>query len=135
MNLDGERAVSEVMATFQIQPTPTPAFLKRVTTQVRKHAAKMKEFGCLPRQYRQMGLSPRLASIRYGESITSAKQLLRLYAYKLVAGVLEERGCSLVDVKPRSPYTRVLLGLYPTWLLRMKAIMKSTTLWNCIKKD
>jgi hypothetical protein len=130
MELTPSKAVDEIMAAFKVSPEPFPNFLAGVRNQVVLGVEKLKNYGCIPKSYKQMGISPRISPIRYGDSINSTKKLVRNYGYRLAAGVFKEYGFSIVDVDLRSSYTSVLMGLYPDELQKLRVILRNTNLWD-----
>ena len=137
MGLNQAKAVEEIVSRFKLHQylEPSADFLEGVRNQVIRGVGKLKKFGCIPKSYKQMGISPRISPIRYGDSINSTKKLVRNYGYRLAASVFKEYGFSIVDVDLRSAYTSVLLGLYPEDLQRLGLILRNTNLWDSIKED
>lgn len=135
MELSPSKAVDEIMGCVEVSPKPSDNFLAGVREQVVRGVEKLNKFGCIPKSYKQMGISPRITPVRYGDSINSTKKLVRNYGYRLAAGVFKEYGFSIVDVDLRSAYTSVLLGLYPHELQRLRVILRNTNLWDSIKED
>ncbi len=135
MGLNQDKAVEEILSGFKLSPEPSAEFMEGVRNQVVRGVEKLHKFGCIPKSYKQMGISPRISPIRYGDSINSTKKLVRNYGYRLAASVFKEYGFSIVDVDLRSAYTSVLLGLYPHELQRLGFILRNTNLWDSIKED
>lgn len=135
MSLHADQAVEQIMATYKVYPEPSDDFFYCVRAQVVKHVDKLKQFGCIPKTYQQMGISPRISPVRYGDSINSTKKLVRHYGYSVAACVFQRFGYSIVDVDLRSAYVSVLLGLYPAELQGLHMTLKNTTLWDSIQQD
>ena len=135
MQLDKERAVKAIMADYRPDFEPTHTFLEGVKKQVVGGVEKLKDYGAIPKTYKQMGISPRIFPSRYGASINSTKKMVRRYGYSLAAGVFDGYGGTLVDVDLRSTYVSVLLGLYPNELQRLHVVLSKTNVWDSIKSD
>ena len=135
MQLDKERAVKVIMADYRPDFEPTHTFLEGVKKQVVGGVEKLKDYGAIPKTYKQMGISPRIFPSRYGASINSTKKMVRRYGYSLAAGVFDGYGGTLVDVDLRSTYVSVLLGLYPNELQRLHVVLSKTNVWDSIKSD
>ena len=134
-NMDESLSVEEIMSAYRLFPEPSEAFLSGVRDQVERGVSKLRKSGCFPKEYKQMGISPRILPTEYGKSINSTKKLVRRYGYRLAASAFAKSGYKLVDVDIRSAYTTVLMGLYPTALQRMRRILRDTSLWDSIKED
>jgi hypothetical protein len=106
-----------------------------ISAQMEKGLRKIQAYGCIPFSYKQMGLSPRILPLTYGNSINSVKRLVRDQAYEWISQQAVKQGYLLVDLDLKSCYTSILLGLYPQPLVHLQNAIEGKGLWQHIKEE
>jgi hypothetical protein len=98
-------------------------------------ATNIAKFGIIPLSYKQMGLSPRLLPITYGNTLNNCKLALRLEAYQQLGSFLHDKGFVILDLDLTSCYTSILLGLYPQELEGLQRAIEGPGLWKFIQSE
>lgn len=96
---------------------------------------KVQSFGGIPFSYKQMGASPRILPVSYGNSINNTKRVVRDCTYSLMAKEAIKEGFVIIDLDLKSCYTSILLGLYPKELELLQRAVSGPGLWNFIKEE
>ena len=102
---------------------------------IKRGVQNLKSFGGIPYSYKTMGTSPRILPVSYGDSINSAKRVVREYVYTLMGKELLEKGYQIVDLDLKSCYTSILLGLYPQETRRLQFAIEKVGLWKYIQEE
>lgn len=94
---------------------------------------KIEKNGLIPRNYKELGLSPRIIPMKYGENFNSVKKFLRFKAYEFV--IKRFPGYTILDVDLKSCYTSILLGLFPQKLYKIRQAIEGPGLWKTMEEQ
>jgi Family of unknown function (DUF5906)/D5 N terminal like len=111
-------------------------YLFNVERVITRGIDRMIKFGVIPYTYKQMGVSPRLIPVSYGNSINNTKKIVRNVTYKMMGDYAATHfDRCIIDLDLKSCYTSILLGLYPEHLRALQYAIEGEGLWNFIKRE
>ena len=108
---------------------------KRFLQYIERDVKNVKAFGKIPYTYLRMGNSPRIIPKSYGDTINSAKRVVRDYVYTQMGKKGTEIGYHLVDLDLKSCFTSILLGLYPDDTRFIQFAIEKVGLWKNIEGE
>lgn len=101
-----------------------------------KGIKQIKNFGAFPYSYKELGNSPRIIPISYGNTINNTKRVVREYVYNYIAKEsLRDDDYHILDLDLVSCYTSILLGLCPSELHHIAQAIETIGLWNYIENE
>lgn len=126
--------MKSLLDEFFLDRPSTPAYREHVEKTFDKGLELIRKYGCIPYNYKQMGVSPRLIPINYGSSINTTKRVLRNQIFQILSNAGKSKFV-IVDVDLISCYVSVLLGLYPKELEAIQSAIEGQGLWEFIKSE
>lgn len=115
---------------------PSEAYIESLLNVLRRGIQSIAEFGAIPYSYKQMGVSPRISPISYGNTVNNVKRLIREEAYSYLGEhANREFNAKILDLDLKSCFTSIIIGLYPKELEVVQSAIETTGLWNYIKQE
>lgn len=133
-----ETIYSELTTEYLDEPSiiASPLYRKHVSERIRKNLTTIKNFGIVPKLYKDAGESPRIIPQTYSSSVNNIMKYIRTYMYAQVGKhFFASDGLSLVDLDLKSCYTSILLGLYPAELRALQIAIENAGLWEHIFQE
>jgi hypothetical protein len=132
VSLSSEQITEEFVRTCKVLSLE---YKQRMLLQIQKGIVKVKKSGAIPYSYKQMGVSPRIIPISYGNSFNSVKRVVRDAYYDSLGQSLRQEGMCILDLDLVSCYTSILLGIYPAELRSIQNAIETRGLWETIKNE
>ena len=121
---------------FQGMENPSEAYIESFLKVLRRGIQSIAKFGAIPYSYKQMGVSPRISPVSYGNTINNVKRLIREEAYSYLGELANrEFKAKILDLDLKSCFTSIIIGLYPQELEVLQSAIENTGLWNHIKQE
>ena len=83
-----------------------------------------------PKNYKQLGISPRIQPTKSGTTLNSAKKFIRNLVFEEMAEILRDDEMVILDLDLVSCYTGIVCGLYPNQLIHIPEALRGEGLWK-----